>query len=64
MLLPVWIAAYRYHDQVFRFLVNGQTGEVVGKAPYSWIKILLTVLVTAALLGLAYLLARSRQGDV
>lgn len=64
VLLPVWIAAYRYQDQVFRFLVNGQTGEVVGKAPYSWIKILLTVLVSAALLALAYLLARSRQGDV
>ena len=39
VLLPVWIAAYRYKDQVHRFLVNGQTGEVTGTAPWSWWKI-------------------------
>jgi hypothetical protein len=39
VLLPVWIAAFRYQEQVFRFLVNGQTGNVSGKAPYSWVKI-------------------------
>jgi hypothetical protein len=50
VLLPVWIAAYRYQSKVYRFLVNGQTGEVVGKAPWSWIKITLFVLVLAALL--------------
>ena len=50
VLLPIWISAYRYGGKVFRFLVNGQTGEVVGKAPYSWVKISLFV---ASLLGLA-----------
>jgi DNA-directed RNA polymerase subunit RPC12/RpoP len=35
VLLPVWLAAYRYRGRVYRFLVNGQTGEVVGKAPWS-----------------------------
>lgn len=64
VLLPVWIAAYRYRDRVFRFLVNGQTGEVVGKAPYSWPKILATVVLVAALLGLAYLLSRGHGGDL
>lgn len=64
VLLPVWIAAYRYQDQVFRFLVNGQTGEVVGKAPYSWVKILLAVLLTGLVLGLAYLLWRSHEGGL
>ena len=39
MLLPVWIMAYRYRDQVFRFLVNGQTGRATGKAPLSYLKI-------------------------
>ncbi|RMH44288.1 MAG: hypothetical protein D6689_02790 [Deltaproteobacteria bacterium] len=39
VLLPVWVAAYRYRDRVYRFLVNGQTGEVVGAAPWSAWKI-------------------------
>jgi DNA-directed RNA polymerase subunit RPC12/RpoP len=54
VLLPVWIAAYRYRNKVYRFLVNGQTGEVVGKAPWSWIKITLFVLVLLATAILLY----------
>ena len=44
VLLPVWISAYRYRDKVYRFLVNGQTGEVSGDSPLSWAKVtLLTI---------------------
>lgn len=39
VLLPIWIAAYRYRGKVYRFLVNGQTGEIAGKAPWSVWKI-------------------------
>jgi len=39
VLLPVWISAYRYRDKLYRFLVNGQTGEVSGESPRSWWKI-------------------------
>ena len=39
VLLPVWIMAYRYKDQVHRFLVNGQTGQCTGTAPTSYAKI-------------------------
>lgn len=49
VLLPVWIAAYRYNGKPFRFLVNGQTGEVVGEAPWSWVKITLAVLFVLAI---------------
>ena len=35
VLLPVHVLSYRYRDQVYRFLVNGQTGKVVGQKPYS-----------------------------
>jgi hypothetical protein len=56
VLLPLWIAAYRYRDRAYRFLVNGQTGEVVGKAPWSWVKITLFVLALAALAVALYLL--------
>lgn len=39
ILLPVWIAAYRYRGEQYRFIVNARTGEVVGDRPYSWWKI-------------------------
>lgn len=51
VLLPVWMAAYKYDGRTFRFVVNGQTGKVQGERPYSKWKIALTVLVVAALIG-------------
>jgi len=61
VLLPVWIMAYRYKDQVFRFLVNGQSGACTGTAPTSYGKIaavvgivvavIVVVLVCAGILG-------------
>jgi hypothetical protein len=44
VLLPVWISAYRYRNKVFRFLINGQTGEVAGESPMSWQKVTLLVI--------------------
>lgn len=44
VLLPAWISAYRYRDKVYRFLINGQTGEVSGESPKSWWKIAFLVL--------------------
>jgi ribosomal protein L37E len=43
-LLPIWIAAYDYHGKPYRFLVNGVTGKCTGTAPWSWIKVTLTVM--------------------
>ena len=42
-LLPIWIAAYRYRGKMFRYVVNGATGQASGTAPWSWIKISLAV---------------------
>lgn len=39
VLLPVWLSAYRFRDKTFRFLVNGQTGDVAGESPLSWFKV-------------------------
>lgn len=55
VLLPVWIAAYKYKNQTFRFLVNGQTGKAAGQAPVSWAKIA-TVILFAVLLILLILM--------
>jgi DNA-directed RNA polymerase subunit RPC12/RpoP len=51
-LLPIWIAAYQYGGAPYRFLVNGITGKVAGKAPYSWIKVGLAILAALALVAL------------
>jgi hypothetical protein len=56
VLLPVWLAAYRYRGEVFRFLVNGQTGQVAGTAPWSVVKIVLASLLAAALVVAAVVL--------
>lgn len=58
ILVPVWIMAYRYRDQLFRFLVNGQTGKATGQAPISRTKIvgviaIVVLAIVAILVGFA-----------
>jgi len=56
ILLPIWMAAYKYNGKSYRFLVNGQTGEVQGERPWSVWKIAFAVLLAAVLaLGAVYL---------
>lgn len=50
LLLPVWIAAYRFEGKVFQVLINARTGEVQGERPYSATKIILLVLVVLAVI--------------
>ena len=45
ILLPVWLAAYKYRGKTYRFVVNGRTGQVQGERPYSAIKIARAVIV-------------------
>jgi len=56
VLFPVWIASYRYKDKVYHFLINGQTGEVQGQAPISWIRVALVVIVVIIILAVLFLL--------
>ncbi len=44
VLLPVWIAAYQYNGKSYRFLVNGETGQVSGDAPFSFWKIFFLIM--------------------
>jgi len=61
VLLPIWIAAYRYHAKSYRFIVNARSGQVVGDRPYSWIKITLAVIAGLIVLGvIAVIVANSR----
>lgn len=51
VLLPIWVAAYRYQAKSYQFLVNGQTGEVVGEAPWSVIKIVAFIVLILAIVA-------------
>ncbi len=44
ILLPVWLAAYKYRGKTYRFVVNGRTGRVQGERPYSAWKITFAIL--------------------
>ncbi|MEZ5912787.1 MAG: primosomal protein N' (replication factor Y) - superfamily II helicase [Paracoccaceae bacterium] len=61
ILLPVWMAAYRYRGRAFRFVVNGQTGKVQGERPWSaWKIAFAVVLALLAAAAVAYV-AQNQQ---
>ena len=43
ILLPIYIAAYKFEDKVYQMMVNGQTGSVAGQKPVAWWKIWLAI---------------------
>ena len=50
VILPVWICHYTYNDKKFQFMINGETGKIVGKYPVSALKISFVVLLLIALI--------------
>ena len=63
VLLPVWLAAYKYRGKTYRFVVNGRTGRVQGERPWSAIKIAIAVvlgLLVAGAIGYAVALSEGR----
>ncbi|WP_299931659.1 TFIIB-type zinc finger domain-containing protein [uncultured Pelagimonas sp.] len=61
VLLPVWMAAYKYRGNSYRFVVNGRTGRVKGERPWSAWKITFAVvlgLLVAA--GIGYVVAMNQ----
>lgn len=57
VLVPLWSVQYRFRGRVYTVLVNGQSGLVVGDAPYSPVKVALLagalVLAAAALVAVS-----------
>ena len=65
ILLPFWVAGFRFRNKTYQFVVNARTGEVQGDRPYSAIKIafaVLTVAAIAAIAGYFYLQGQSTGG--
>jgi predicted RNA-binding Zn-ribbon protein involved in translation (DUF1610 family) len=51
ILLPIWLAAYKYRGKTYRLAVNGRSGQVAGERPYSAIKIAIAIVVGALIAG-------------
>ncbi len=54
ILAPVWLVAYTYRGKAYQVVVNGVTGAISGRRPWSWLKI-----AAAALAALIVLLVLS-----
>jgi hypothetical protein len=54
----MYVSAYQFKGKSFRFLINGQTGEVQGERPYSVWKIASLVISILAVIGLILFFAQ------
>ncbi|MFZ6031417.1 MAG: hypothetical protein ACOYYS_27210 [Chloroflexota bacterium] len=55
ILLPIYVATYRFGTKTFQVMVNGQTGNIAGQKPVAWWKVWLAMgalLAPGGLLGL------------
>ena len=58
VLAPIWITSFDYNGTVYRVLVNGQTGNIVGTWPRSMKRIFMIIgIVAGAIFGLKLLQA-------
>jgi Zn finger protein HypA/HybF involved in hydrogenase expression len=56
VLLPLWESAFGYKGKTYNYLVNGETGKVSGKRPYSPVKIALVIIAGIAAIITALIL--------
>lgn len=55
LMVPIYIGAFRFRDRPWRFLINAQTGEVVGEAPIDRLKLAAVIAGGFALIALIIL---------
>lgn len=58
VLLPIWSLTYEFRGKPYAVLVHGQSGRIVGRAPISWVKVLLALLAAAAIVAAVALAKR------
>ncbi len=51
VLFPIWSLTFQWKGKAYPVLIHGQSGRVVGEAPYSWVKIVLVVLFVIAVIA-------------
>ena len=52
LLVPVWLLSYTYGPRAFQVIVNGYTGKIAGRYPYSVWKIVLLVLLAIVVIAI------------
>jgi DNA-directed RNA polymerase subunit RPC12/RpoP len=62
LLMPAWVAVYRYHDKTFQVLVNGRSGKVTGYRPYSYWKIAALIALITFVVGVIAILVMTFGG--
>ena len=61
VLAPIWITSFDYHGTVYRVLVNGQTGDIVGTWPKSLKRFFMIFgLIVGGIFGTQFLIALLR----
>ena len=55
MLVPVWLLAYTYGGKPFQVIVNGVTGRIAGRHPYSVWKIVGAIALAALIAAILVL---------
>ena len=63
LALPIWMLAVTYRQQPFQVAINGITGEVQGRRPWSAVKITLAVIAGLLLLALFFWLYQTFGGE-
>ena len=56
LFVPVYWGSVKWRDREYNYFINGQTGQVVGERPYSWVKIAFAIIGTIALIVITILL--------
>lgn len=62
VLLPLWICFFKYINKQYEFIVNGESGKIVGKYPISIPKVLITVFLALIILTAVLILVALAYG--
>ncbi len=54
VLLPIWTAQYDYKGEKYVYIINGQTGEIQGKYPYSIYKIISIIVIAIIIIAAVF----------
>ncbi|MFV0543923.1 MAG: hypothetical protein ACK5L8_09580 [Marinicella pacifica] len=49
VLVPVYMAAFSFKNKIYRYVIHGQSGKTYGERPWSWLKIIGTLLLLASI---------------
>ncbi len=64
VLLPVWTSAFGYKGKTYHYAVNGETGKVNGKRPYSALKIFFAILLAVIVIGgIAFFASKNKHNS-